>query len=114
MRPRIDIGSDIIQVKRFEKKPLEKNEKFYHSIFSKSELLHCKKYSNPYPHLAGIFAAKEAVIKCLDKPLLPTDIQIKWNKNGKPSAVIYPSKFEINVTISHTIKQAIAFAVIIF
>lgn len=112
MIQRMDVGSDIIEVERFEEKPLEKNEKFYNSIFSKSELLHCKKYANPYSHLAGVFAAKESIIKCIDKPVPLHDIKIKWSKNGKPTATISNKKLIINVTISHTNKHAIAFAVV--
>ncbi len=110
MKSRKGIGSDIIEIKRFEDKPLEKNKKFYNSIFSKSELIHSKKYSDPYPHIAGIFAAKEAVLKCIDEPLHMLDIQIKWNKNGKPIVVIPKTEVEINVTISHTNQLAIAVA----
>ena len=113
MENNLSVGTDIIEVKRFREKPLEKNKKFYNSIFSKAELSHCIKYANPYSHLAGIFAAKESVIKCLGKPITFHDIEIKWNKHGKPSATIPHKKLEINVTISHTDEHAIAFAVII-
>ena len=113
MKNNFRVGTDIIEVKRFREKPIEKNKKFYNSIFSKTELSHCKKYANPYSHLAGIFAAKESVIKCIDKPLPLHDIEIKWNSQGRPSAIISNKKLEINVTIAHTDKHAIAFALVI-
>ena len=53
MKPQISIGTDIIDIQRFRNKPLKTNQKFYNSNFSKSELEHCKKFSDLYPHLAG-------------------------------------------------------------
>jgi len=112
MKQKINIGTDIIEVDRFRKKPIRKNRKFYSSIFTKLELKHCQNYSDVYPHLAGIFAAKEAVVKCVDLPLKLTDIEISWNKNGKPLVVIIHSKKNnVHISISHTKSLAIAIAV---
>ena len=111
MTPKINVGTDIVEVNRFEKEPIEKNISFYNSIFSHSELEHCKKFSNPYPHLAGIFAAKEATIKCLDKPTPMSDIQTFWDKRGKPYITVNQEKIKIDVSISHT--QSLAIAVVL-
>jgi len=111
MKPRINLGTDIITINRFKKKVYEKNKKFYASIFSKSEISYCNKYTNPYPHFAGIFAAKEAVVKCLDEPLSISDVKLKWDKNGKPIARIEPKKLVIKISISHNEDYAIAVAV---
>ncbi len=55
----MNVGIDVIEIKRFREKPLNKeNASFYHSIFTKSELLYCTKYSDPYPHIAGIFSKR--------------------------------------------------------
>jgi len=110
MKPQISIGTDIIDIQRFRDKPLKTNQKFYKSNFTKSELEHCTKFSNPYIHLAGIFAAKEAIIKCMGKSIPLSKIQLSWNGSGNPTAMIYPEKLILNITISHTNQLAIAVA----
>jgi|SRR5579872_957831 len=107
------IGTDIIETQSFRQKPFEKNKNFYNSIFTESELFHCMKYSDPHPHFAGIFAAKEAIIKCLEKPVRMTDIEICWNDNGRPKAIIRSQKRNIDISISHTRSIALAVAIIL-
>lgn len=115
MIKKIKTGTDIEEIQRFRKKPVGRNRTFYHSLFTKSELLYCLKYSDPYPHLAGIFCAKEAVIKCLDKSIAMKDIKISWNSNGKPRVTINSTKIgnKMDISISHTSSIAIAVAVIL-
>jgi holo-[acyl-carrier protein] synthase len=111
MKPKISIGTDIIEVSRFRRKPIKKNRNFYNSIFTELELIHCQKYSDIYPHLAGIFAAKEAVVKCTDLPLRISDIEISWHDNGKPFAIIGHKKSTVQISISHIKSLAMAVAV---
>ena len=115
MTSKINVGTDIIEIQRFRKKPLEKNESFYRLLFTKSELMHCAKYKDPYPHLAGIFAAKESIIKCLkEAPSKMMDIEIVWNKDGKPSGAISTQKIhDVSISISHTRTIALAVAIIL-
>jgi phosphopantetheine--protein transferase-like protein len=112
---KLNVGVDIIEIRRFRNKPLNKdNASFYHSIFTESELMYCMKYSNPYPHIAGIFAAKESILKCLTIPLRMIDIEIKHNQDGNPSTIIRSKKtkaIQARVSISHTKSIAIAAAV---
>jgi holo-[acyl-carrier protein] synthase len=110
----IDIGTDIVEIKRFRQKPLEANLTFYNSIFTKSELIYCVKYADPYPHLAGIYAAKESIIKCSSRSLRMHDIEIIRCNDGKPVAVICYKKKNTNVkiSISHTRSIAMAVAII--
>ena len=113
---KLNVGVDIIEIIRFRNKPLNKNNaSFYDSIFTKSELMYCMKYSDPYPHLAGIFAAKEAILKCLTIPLRMIDIEIKHDhQDGKPSTRIRSKKtkaIQARISISHTKSIAIAAAV---
>jgi len=72
------------------------------------------KYSNPYPHLAGIFAAKEASMKCLHTSLSLKDIEITYDTRGKPSAVTMLKKkaVKVKVSISHTPSTAVAVAIL--
>ena len=56
------IGIDISNVKKFENKIFNENEKFYRKIFSEEEILYCLKFKNYYERFAGKFAIKEALI----------------------------------------------------
>ena len=111
----LNVGTDVIEVKLFRNKPLnDRNAGFYHSVFTKSEMMYCARYSDPYPHLAGIFAAKESIIKCLDKPTKMIDIEIVHGQYGKPKAVIHRKRrnmISAQISISHTKSLAIAVAV---
>ena len=103
------IGVDVIQVSRFRNRPVTTHRKFYDTIFNESEIKYCLKYSDPYPHLAGLFAAKEAIIKCIDFPIRMTEIEIGRSKEGRPTANIHrEGTFEIRLSISHTQSLAIA------
>ena len=111
----INVGTDVIEVKRFRSKPLnDRNTGFYNSVFTKSEMIYCSKFSDPYPHLAGIFAAKESIIKCLNKPTKMIDIEIIHGQHGKPAAIIHRKRknaITTRISISHTSSLAIAIAI---
>jgi len=106
-----EIGTDIMEISRFRGKPFESNKRFYESIFSHSEIKHCKKFSDPYTHFAGLFAAKEAVIKSFNKPITMKQIEIFWNTSGKPIVSINNRQiYDIKISISHSNLFAIAVA----
>jgi phosphopantetheine--protein transferase-like protein len=111
----LNVGVDVVEIRRFRKKPLNnENLSFYHSIFTKKELLYCMKYSDPYPHIAGIFAAKESLIKCLARPPKMTEIEINHTREGKPQIAIYSRKernMQAQISITHTRSIAIAIAI---
>jgi holo-[acyl-carrier protein] synthase len=75
---------------------------------------YCGKFSDPYPHLAGIFAAKESIIKCFNKPTKMIDVEIIHGPYGKPNAVIHRKRKNaesVTISISHTRSLAIAVAI---
>ncbi len=86
---RIANGIDIVYLPRFNEKI--KNQNFLRKIFHPGEL------KNPNPsHLAGIFAAKEAVMKSLSLPAGRwLDIEIKYRD------------FKPHVKLSNEINQKI-------
>jgi holo-[acyl-carrier protein] synthase len=111
----LNVGIDVIEIERLRNKPLnKKNESFYRSIFTESELSYCMKYSDPYPHLAGIFAAKESLLKCLAKPIEMIEIEISHNPDGKPhiSAHTKIKATQVRISITHTRSIAMAIAII--
>ena len=112
---KLNVGTDVIEVERFRNKPLNDiNAGFYHSVFTKSEIIYCSKFADPYPHLAGIFAAKESIIKCLKKPTKMIDIEIIHGKFRKPTAIIHRERKDnpvVRISISHTKSIALAVAI---
>jgi phosphopantetheine--protein transferase-like protein len=112
---KLNVGTDVTEIKRFRNKPLnDDNASFYHSIFTESELTYCMKYSDPYPHIAGIFAAKESIIKCVSRSLKMVDIEVTHDQHGKPIAVVHFRKkkaIKARISISHTSSLAIAMAI---
>lgn len=110
----IKVGSDILQLKKFKRSFQRYPQKFKRDIFCESEL------KNPeISHLAGIFSAKEAVIKALDlKAGTWKQIEIGNLKSGKPFLKLHPELKQKNIktcdlSISHHGDYIIAVAVFI-
>lgn len=106
------IGIDIVKISRFREKKYLANKKFYENIFAENEIKYCLKYKDPYPHFAGRFAAKEAIIKATDTKMKMNQIIIKNKTNGleiKIKNVLNPN---ILVSISHEKDYAIAMSII--
>ncbi len=107
------IGIDIVDANRF----LEiKKEDFlsWKKVFTESEWQYCFGKPKPSRHLAGIFAAKEAIMKALGKNLMKRYdcIEIVHNQYGKPIADIKISNNrKAEVSISHDAGFVVATAI---
>nr|MDO8099532.1 4'-phosphopantetheinyl transferase superfamily protein [Candidatus Njordarchaeota archaeon] len=117
------IGMDIIEVRRFRQHPQSKYPHFYARVFNEAEQEYCLRYGDPYPHFSGIFAAKEAVFKAINKvvPVKLSQITIEHDNKGEPAAkidtpmtVIDPKNLEIKISISHTNTLALAWAFVLY
>ncbi|MGA1861572.1 holo-ACP synthase [Deferribacter thermophilus] len=105
------IGCDIIEIERLKKSYIKYGEKFLDKILStKEKKIFFTKHLNKYSFLAGRFAAKEAVIKCLDKTIISYNkIEILNDKSGKPFIVIDNSvRDDLKLSISHSRDYAMA------
>lgn len=109
-------GVDITEVRRLRQAVEKWGESFLHRVFTKEELENAKTRGSLYQHLAGRFAAKEAVFKALgDTKLNWKDVQILNDKEGKPYCKILNGrgrKVEVYISISHVKTYATAFAII--
>lgn len=112
----IGTGVDITEVNRLRRATLKWGDEFLNRVFTKEELVNAKVRASIYQHLAGRFAAKEAIFKALnDKHLSWKDIQIVNNKEGKPIVEMLNSKgknMDIQISISHVKNYAVANAII--
>lgn len=112
----IGTGVDIIEVRRLRQAVEKWGDDFLRRVFTASELESARERAGLYQHLAGRFAAKEAVFKALgDKNLKWQDVEITNDKEGKPSCVITNKKsgrIEAHISISHVKNYAVASAII--
>jgi len=112
----IGTGVDITEVSRLRKAVEKWGEEFLNRIFTDEELENAKTRGSLYQHLAGRFAAKEAVFKALgDANLSWKDVQILNDKEGKPHCVILNGrnkKIGVHISISHVKNYAVANAII--
>lgn len=104
------IGIDIVKVSQFREKIYSKNIEFYQNIFSPNEIQYCLKFQDPYPHFAGKFAIKEAVIKSISENVLLLDIETNY-LSSKPIVELKQNIYKFLVSISN--EKDIAVGVVI-
>ncbi|MGM0441233.1 MAG: holo-ACP synthase [Elusimicrobiota bacterium] len=114
-------GTDIVRVQRIT--DILKNRKnFKEKILTDRELEYCNSFKNSDIHVAGRFAAKEAVYKALNsktEKFFWKDIEILNDSTGRPKIsresnimeLIKRKNLNYSVSISHEAKYAVAFAV---
>ena len=112
----IGTGVDITEVKRLRQAMEKWGKDFLHRVFTQEELENAKTRGSLHQHLAGRFAAKEAVFKALgDARLNWKDVQILNDKEGKPYCKILNGKgrkIDVHISISHVKTYAVANAII--
>ncbi len=119
--PILGLGNDIIEIERIRLSLITHPEKFIARILTEREQEYCAKHSDPAPHLAGRFAAKEAVAKALGtgfgQHLSWQDIEILNNADGKPEVFLSPharqtfNNPQLLISLSHCREYASAVAI---
>ncbi len=108
----VGTGVDITEVNRLRKAVERWGDSFLGRIFTDSEINNAKKRVSFYQHLAGRFAAKEAIFKAVgDKDLGWKDLEILNDPQGKPYCVFLGKRFkkmDVHVSISHVKNYAVA------
>ena len=115
------IGTDIIEIDRFQKKGEPPSERFMARCYTEREIMYLK--GKRLESIAGYFAAKEAVAKALGtgfSGFMPNAIEIIRNKAGKPEVVLHDGAARIakeakithiDVSISHCETYATGMAI---
>lgn len=117
----LGIGNDIIEIDRIRGVLQRHHDRFLKRIFTPFEQEYCLKYKDPVLHLAGRFAAKEAIVKALgtgfSQGISWLDIEIRNETTGKPivqfsSSVLHRFNHpNILISISHCRQFATAVAI---
>jgi len=112
------IGSDIVEVSRIQRLRDRYGRRFLKRVFTKGEIAYCESKEHPETHLAGRFAAKEAIAKAVyqsgyDHVIPFSDIEILNDDEGRPMVSLLTNiQGTCLVTISHERSVAIAFAIL--
>jgi len=116
----VGCGIDIVEIGRIKELRERYQEKFLNYLFTEGEKNYCCKKNRVDIHLAGRFAAKEALLKALGdnvkQKLRWRDLEILNNEQGKPEVFLFGQARtlvekqikNIFLTISHTQNYAIA------
>ncbi|EUB30249.1 holo-ACP synthase [Fusobacterium sp. CM1] len=120
----VGIGNDIIEIERIEK--AISKEGFKNKIYTQRELENIKKRGNRAETYAGVFSAKEAISKAIGtgvREFSLTNLEILNDDLGKPYVVVSEKldkiiknkkeDYQIEISISHSKKYAIAMAIIL-
>ncbi|MBD3380526.1 MAG: holo-[acyl-carrier-protein] synthase [Candidatus Omnitrophica bacterium] len=115
------IGIDAVNIQRFAEVSGSRGEPFLRRIFTRNELEYAGAKKAYYIHMAGKFAAKEAVKKALPDGarigLAWTDIEILNETDGKPYVKLHGKArslmeesglSDVVVSISHTEELALS------
>lgn len=111
----LGLGIDIVKVGRIESLVEKWGEKFLYRVFTEREIDYCLSRSRRFEHLAGRFAAKEALIKAMENKVAWTDIEILSTSEGSPRVELHIEEkredlcsCDPKVSISHTEEYAVA------
>lgn len=121
-------GVDLIEIERI-KAAHDRQDAFGKGIFTEAELAYCNSRPDPYPHLAGRFAAKEACLKAFGVGMGGfgaigrfQEIEVESTPSGKPTLLLHGSMEkmrkrlkidQVTVSISHADSFAIATVVML-
>jgi holo-[acyl-carrier protein] synthase len=112
----IGTGVDITEVRRIRQAVEKWGKDFLERVFTDKEIKNAKTKTSFYQHLAGRFAAKEAIFKAMgDNQLSWQDIQIHNDQQGKPVCLFLNGKgkdINVHISISHVKTYAVANAVV--
>lgn len=118
------VGVDIIEIVRIGHALEKLQERFLKRIYTEREVKYCQQFSDPVPHLAARFAAKEATMKSLGVGIyskIPwTDFEVANHDSGEPYIILHGKAearakelgiINLALSLSHNRSQAIAVVV---
>lgn len=119
---RLGCGVDVVELDRFRRVLSRGGDAFRRRVFTKAEEAYANaRRRTSVLHLAGRFAAKEAVIKAMSqvKPgWMPAmnQIEVRNDRLGRPSVVLHDRRarrIQVYISLSHVNSVAVASAIAI-
>jgi holo-[acyl-carrier protein] synthase len=117
----VGLGVDLIEIERVKQAHLKHGARFIKRLYTPAEASYCLKKKDPYPSLAGRFAAKEAVIKAFGHGFGGRwkwiHIEVTRELSGKPtlklSGIMEKLRIKrkikrVHLTIAHSKRDATA------
>ncbi len=117
-------GIDLVENARIGKLLRDHPDRFLDRVLTPAERAYCERHKFPLPHVAGRFAAKEAILKVIGTGwrggIAWTDIEILNDEAGQPHVTLAGHTREIAdrlgisrilISITHTENYAAASAI---
>ena len=121
----VGMGVDLIEIDRVKRAHGKHGRRFIDRLYTSAESEYCLRKNDPYPSLAGRFAAKEAVIKAFSHGFGGRwkwrHIEVVREASGKPGikleGVLDKLRLErkidnIQLTIAHSKRDATAVVIL--
>ncbi len=119
----LGIGTDIIECPRIGKMVENHGELFLRRVYTEREIRYCQSRKHAIEHFAGLWAAKEAILKALgtgwSRGVTWTDIEVRQTRQGQARVLVCGVAKEeairrgvgdILISISHCRTYATAYA----
>lgn len=123
---RLRVGVDVVGVERMARL-VDENEGIADTIFTAAEQDYCRGKRRSAEHMAGRFAAKEAVLKAfgtgIGKRMRWTDVEIVHGTGGRPRVRLHGEVAawvarrglaDLDVTLAHSAGIAVAHALAVW
>jgi holo-[acyl-carrier protein] synthase len=117
-------GIDLVETQRIERMLADHGERFLERCFTPREMAYLGNLREQAQHLAGRFAAKEAILKVLgtgwSHGIAWTDAEVPRQPSGQPTVVLHGKCLEVAhalgitawwISISHIKTHAMASAI---
>ncbi|MCX8108923.1 MAG: holo-ACP synthase [Verrucomicrobiae bacterium] len=121
----VGLGIDLVEISRVASACERFGDRFLKRLFSSEEIRYCYAFTDPAPHLAARFAAKEAVSKAfgtgIGARLGWLDIEVRNYKSGQPYVLLHDKGMQllrdlgassVHISLAHTREHAVAVAII--
>lgn len=120
-RVRLGCGVDVVDLPRFRRTLKRGGDAFLRRVFTPQEIAYAKaRRRTTLLHLAGRFAAKEAVIKALSqidprRILAMNQVEVRNDRWGRPHILLHDKRspgITAHVSLSHVDTVAVASAIV--
>jgi holo-[acyl-carrier protein] synthase len=118
----IGCGIDVVELSRFARALKRGGAAFMRRVFTAQEAAYAKaRPRTRLLHLAGRFAAKEAVIKAISQVdpgrfLAMHQVEIRNDRLGRPRIILHDARrkrLKVHISLSHVDTVAVASAIVI-